>query len=81
MHICRPSDFFSREQASFMLEAIEEALQQAHEVLSAHQSEDPPLVDIQTIGEAAQSYIDLIATQEARIVALQDAKAFFEEVK
>lgn len=71
MHACKLSDLLTDEERSFLQEAMEAALGEAEEVLTRHKSEEPPLFDVQTTGEAAEDYVNLIASQQRRIVALQ----------
>lgn len=66
------------EQQGFLLETLETSLAEAIEVLMRHETEEPPLFDVQTIGEAAEDFTNLIASQRRRIAAL---KYFQGEVK
>lgn len=61
------------EEAGFVREALEVAVEEAEEVLSRHKSEEPPLVEVQTLGEAAEDYSNLVATQQRRVSALKKA--------
>lgn len=71
MHACKLSDILSDEEIGFLHDAMEVALGEAEEVLERHKSEEPPLFDVQTTGEAAEDYVNLIASQQRRKEALQ----------
>lgn len=66
------------EEHSFLIQAIEAQLGEAKDALDRHVSEEPPLFDTQTISEAAEDYMNIVATQERRVAALQ---RFLEAVK
>jgi hypothetical protein len=78
MHVCKLSDLFSDEEIGFVFEALEAALGEAEEVLERHKSEEPPLFEVQTTSEAAENYVNLIASQQRRIQALKDAMSLCE---
>lgn len=71
MHACKLSDVLSDEEIGFLHDAMEIAMSEAEEVLERHKSEEPPLFDVQTTGEAAEDYVNLIASQQRRMAALQ----------
>jgi hypothetical protein len=59
------------EERSFLTELVESGLEEARIVLSRHEAESPPLSDSQTLGEAAEDYANLVATQKGRIAAYE----------
>lgn len=71
MHACKLRDILTDEEADFLHDALQAALEEGQEVLERHKSEEPPLFDVQTTGEAAEDYVNLIASQKRRIEALQ----------
>jgi len=66
------------EQLGYLVETLQSSLEEAKDVLKRHVDENPPLFDIQTIGEAAEDYTNLVAIQRRRVSALGH---FLEGVK
>lgn len=66
------------EQFDFLQEALVASLHEAEDVLERHENEPPPFEDTQTLGESAEDYSNLIATQRRRVSAL---KFFLKEVE
>jgi len=65
------------EQHGFLVEALQSAIGEAEDALERHTNEEPPLYDLQTIGEAAEDYANIVAIQRRRLHALN---YFLEEV-
>lgn len=78
MHTCRISDVLSEEEQQYLGDLVEQGVEEARDVLKAHEDTPPPLFDVQSIGEAAQDYTNLITTAKARLAALERIKSLLE---
>lgn len=71
----------TEEEHGFLVDALVTAHEEAKEVLARHTQEDPPLFDLQTTGEAAEDYSNLVSLQRQRLNALEKFRYLIEGLR
>lgn len=79
MHKCQISDILSFEEANYLQEVVECALQEAGDVLKIHEEETPPLFESTPLSEQVQIYSNIVSTAKGRLRTLTRVNALLKQ--